>query len=172
MPIRTRPTWQLIVLGIAGALGVAACASGLVREGEYRDQRFAVRMPPARWTPAAVDGAVLAFRASDLGAAIALRAECARPEPGPLSAVSRHLFFGLTDKRIVLQEAIAVPGGEGVRTRLHARLEERPVDVEGRTLRHGGCLYDFLYVAPPERFAEGAADFAEFARSWRPVFAP
>jgi len=166
--IRTRVTWQRAVLWLVGVVGVAACAAGPVPEGEYRDphNRFAVRLPPARWQSTSVDGAVLAFRSPGLGAAIGLRVECARPEPGPLPAVARHLYFGLTDKQIEFQEPVSDPAGNGMRTRLRARLDDRPVEVEGRTLRYGGCLYDFMYVAPPERFAEGESDFAAFVRSW------
>jgi hypothetical protein len=160
--------WQRAVLGLVGLVGLVACAARPVPEGEYRDphNRFAVRLPPARWQSTSVDGAVLAFRSPGLGAAIGLRVECARPETGPLPAVARHLYFGLTDTRIELREPVVHPAGDGMRTRLRARLDDRPVEVEGRTLRHGGCLYDFMYVAPPERFAEGESDFAAFVGSW------
>jgi hypothetical protein len=103
-----------------------------------------------------------------MDAGIGLRAECDSPESGPLPSVARHLFFGLSDKRIDARESVTLSGASGVRTRLRARLDDRPVEVEGVTVRRGACLYDFLYVAPPERFADGRPDFDAFVQSWLP----
>jgi len=91
------------------------------------------------------------------------------PEPGELPWVARHLFFGLQDKRIQSREAILLHDTEGVRTRLVARLDDVPVEVEGVTARRGGCLFDFIYVAPPASFARWQADFQAFVESWSPL---
>jgi hypothetical protein len=155
-------------------LTTSACAAGSVHEGTFRDphDRFTVRLPLAPWETASLDGAVLAFRSPEIDAGIGLRADCNSPEPGPLPSVARHLFFGLSDKRIDARESVTLSGAAGVRTRLHARLDGRPVEVEGVTVRRGACLYDFLYVAPPERFAEGRPDFDAFVQSWSPMPGP
>jgi hypothetical protein len=159
---------------MAALLTVSACAVGTVRDGVYHDprRRFTVRVPAGRWEPLTLDGAALSFRAPDLNAGMGLRVDCDRPEPGPVSSVARHLFFGLQDKQVETRERVAVPGADGVRTRLRARLDDRPVIVDGVTLRHGECLYDFVYVAPPQRFEEGRADFDAFFRSWTLVLGP
>ncbi len=148
----------------------AACAGGSVRDGTYRDadHRFSVRLPPARWQPASVEGATLAFRAPDLDAGMGLRADCNGPEPGPLPWVARHLFFGLTDKQFHAGEQTARTDAGAVRTRLRARLDGRPVEVDAVTLRSQSCLYDFMYVAPPDRFEAGRPDFDAFVQSWSP----
>lgn len=129
-------------------------------------------LPPARWQPISLDGAGLAFRAPALDAGMSLRVDCDEPESGPLSAVARHLFFGLVDKETETREVVRVADAGGIRTRLRARLEGRPVTVEGVTVRRGPCLYDFAYVAPPQRFDEGRPDFEAFLRSWMPLAAP
>jgi hypothetical protein len=86
--------------------------------------------------------------------------------------VARHLFFGLREKRIQRRERVSLQGAEGVRTWLVAELDGAPVAVEGVTLRRGGCLYDFMYVAPPATFARGQSDFQTFVESWRPLPEP
>ncbi|RPJ54534.1 MAG: hypothetical protein EHM24_31655 [Acidobacteria bacterium] len=153
---------------------ISACAVGSIREGVYRDphDRFTVRVPPDRWQPASLDGATLAFRAPELDAGMALLVECDSPEPGRLPSVARHLFFGLADKRIDHRETVPLADAKGVRTRLRARLDDRPVEVDGITIRRGECLYDFLYVAPPDRFDDGRPDFDTFVKSWTPVTKP
>ena len=168
--IPTFTVWQRTALMLLALLTTAACAAGSIREGTYRDphDRFTVRLPPARWQLASLDGATLALRAPDLDAGMGLHADCDSPEPGPLPWVARHLFFGLSNTRIDANERLSRGDASLVRTRLHARLEGRPVEVDAVTMRSGSCLYDFMYVAPPERFEEGRPDFDAFVRSWSP----
>ncbi len=100
---------------------------------------------------------------------MALRVDCRSPEPGELPWVARHLFFGLQDADIQGQDTIHVLDATAVRTRLRARLDDQPVEVEGVTFRHAGCLYDFTYVAPPIIFPQGRTDFEAFVQSWTPL---
>ena len=172
--ISTFTTWQRTALTLLALLTVSACATGTIRDGTYHDPqgRFTVRVPPARWQPVSLDGAALSFRAPDLDAGIGLRVDCDVPESGPLPSVARHLFFGLSDKHVERRELVAVSDASGVRTRLRARLDNRPVEVDGVTLRRGECLYDFVYVAAPQRFEDGQPDFEAFLKSWRPAPKP
>lgn len=150
------------------------CAGARVVQGMYLDSenRYQIRLPAAPWISISLDGAALAFRQPALQAAIALNAECPSSEPGELPWVARHLFFGLREKRIQRRERVSLQGAEGVRTWLVAELDGAPVAVEGVTLRRGGCLYDFMYVAPPATFARGQSDFQTFVESWRPLPEP
>jgi len=160
--------WSLVLLLLS------ACAAVPRGDGLYRDprDRFTVQRPPARWQPVSVEGAALAFRSPELAAAIGLRVDCGSPEAGPLPAVARHLFFGLSQAEIEAREPMVLSGASGMRTHVRARLDDRPVEVDGVTIRHQGCLYDFMYVAPPDRFEGGRADFDAFVQSWTPRMAP
>lgn len=153
---------------------VSACAARMTEEGTYRDPQrgFSLRPPSAPWQPEDLDGATLAFRLPALGAGMGLRVDCESPEPGPLPSVSRHLFFGLRDMRVESRDSIVLGTVHGFRTRLIARLKDMPVEVDAVTLRHRACLYDFLYVAPPDQFAQGRKDFEAFFRSWMPLTTP
>lgn len=160
--------WSLVLLLLS------ACAAGPLGDGLYRDprDRFTVQRPPARWQPFSVEGAALAFRSPELAAAIGLRVDCGSPETGPLPAVARHLFFGLSQAKIETREPMALSGASGMRTHLRARLDDRPVEVDGVTIRLQECLYDFMYAAPPDRFEGGRGDFDAFVQSWAPRIAP
>ncbi len=116
-----------------------------------------------------MDGATLSFASPELRAAMALLVDCRAPEPGELPWVGRHLFFGLQEKRIQEQEFLRRYDADGVRTRIQARLDGAPVEVEGVTYRRAGCLYDFIYVAPPTNFSLGRPDFEAFVESWTPL---
>lgn len=149
----------------------AGCATGQVVDGIYRDaaQGYQVRLPAAPWIASPLDGAALSFRDPDLQAAMALQVNCTAPEAGELRWVARHLFFGLQDRQIQTQEGLRLHDVDSVRTRLLARLDGRPVEGEGVTLRRQGCLYDFMYVAPPAAFEQGQPDFEAFVESWAPL---
>jgi hypothetical protein len=157
---------------LVGMLSLSAgCVAGWIAGTTYRDpeDRFQVRLPPATWSPRPLDGAVLSFGSPELQAAIALRVDCQTPEPGELPWVARHLFFGLEEKRAQGRETVRLHEVVGIRTRVRARLEHVPVEVEGVTLRRAECLYDFIYVAPPAVFPQGRPDFEAFVESWTPL---
>jgi hypothetical protein len=159
----------LALLGLLALL--PACAGGRVVDGVYRDagNRYTVRLPAAEWIPRPVEGTVLAFRSPDGRAAIGLAVECRTPERGELPWVSRHLFWGLTDRKILERAAVSLQGAEGFRSRLTARLDGEVVAIDGVTVRRGGCLYDFAYVAPPAGFEQGRAVFEAFLAGWTPL---
>lgn len=166
--------WRRTAVMLLALLTVSACAAGSIRDGTYRDShdRFTVRVPPPRWQLESLDGAALVFRNPELDAGISLRVDCDQPESGPLRWVAQHLFFGLSDKEIDQRAPVTLSGVPGIRTRMHARLDHQPVEVDGVTLRREECLYDFAYVAPPERFEEGRPDFDAFVQSWATLTTP
>jgi len=169
--IRTIRTWLLagILLGIVSL--VAGCATRRIVGETYRDPEngFQVRLPPAVWQLRSLDGAALSFASPELRAGMALRVDCRTPEPGEFPWVARHLFFGLQDKHIQGRETLRLHDAIAELTRLRARLDDQPVEVEGVTVRRVGCLYDFIYVAPPAAFPQGRADFEAFVQSWTPL---
>jgi hypothetical protein len=169
--IRTVAAWLLggILLGIVSL--AAGCATGRIVGGMYRDPEagFQVRLPRAVWQLQSMDGAALSFASAELQAGMALRVDCHTPESGGLPWVARHLFFGLQDMQIRGRETVRLHDAMAVQTRVRARLDDRPVEVEGVTFRRAGCLYDFIYVAPPAVFPQGRADFEAFVQSWSPL---
>ncbi len=151
----------LIVLALAGCAAPGA-------DGRFHDPSagFSVSLPGSPWQPTSMQGALFSVRQPAWGAGIALASECRAPEPGPLPAVSRHLFFGLKRPEIASRVPVEIAGVPGIRTRLSAQLDERPVEIDAVTLRLEGCLYDLMLVAPPDRFAAAQPDFDRVLASW------
>jgi hypothetical protein len=150
----------------------AGCATDGIVDGVYRDftHDFQVGVPKG-WSRLDLSDATLAYRDEGLRAAMALRAGCDNTETGPLPWVARHLYLGLKNTRILRQQDVRLHGAEGVRIRLQATLDGVLVEVEGVTLQHHGCLFDFMYVAPPGNFARGLPTFDTFVNSWAPLAA-
>jgi hypothetical protein len=151
---------------IALGLTLAGCATPWAGG---REVRFHVRPPGPPWAQAATAPDQLAFRAPDLAAAMAVFEDCRAPEAGELRWVAHHLFFGLKPRELREQEGIRLQGLPAVRTRLEGRLDGAPVELEAVSLRHGGCLYDLVYVAPPDRFEAGHPAFQAVVQSFTPL---
>jgi hypothetical protein len=150
---------------LLASLELAGCA-GLAHSPE---ERYRIRPPGSPWVAISREPDQLAFRAPGGAATLAVLRECERPERGDLAWVGRHLFFGLRDREIQSTEPVEVAGRRGIRTRLAARLDRMPVQVQAVTVRHGGCLYDFVHVARPEAFAATRPDFEALLGSFAPL---
>jgi hypothetical protein len=109
------------------------------------------------------EGSAVGFYNRDLGAVLEANATCRDDaEAAPLSALTRQLLIGYTERSIHSEETIALAGREALRTRLDAKLDGVPVSLDLVVLRRNGCIYDFSYAAAPERFAAGKGDFDRF----------
>ncbi len=152
---------------------LAGCAAARP-DGAFHDPagRFTLTLPGAPWEPVSVEGALVSLRQPAWGAAISVQADCRQPEPGPLSAVARHLFFGLRAVEVASRESVQLAGVPAIRTHLRARLDAELVEIDAITVRLESCLYDFLLVAPPADFAPALADFEGVMASWTPERRP
>ena len=170
--IRSRPGLSAAVTRMAfigGLLTGCAAASGRVVDGVYVDaaKGFRVDLPRSGWRVASSPGADLALRHTGTDASMAVSASCPEQERGPLPAVARHVFFGLRQVEWLRQEPVMLDGVAGLETVVRGRGEGAPVQVRSVVIRQKGCLYDLLFVAPPETFEARGADFDAFLAGWQ-----
>ncbi len=64
---------------------------------------------------------------------------------------------------------IPFDGREALHGRLTAKLDGVPMGYDLFVLRKDGCIYDFVYVAPPARVAEGVPGFEHFVQGFHTV---
>lgn len=168
--IRSRPGVRAAVSGM-GVVCVLliGCATGQTLEGFYVDEGkgFRVRLPRSGWELMESPGADLALRDSRSQARMAVAASCPGGESGPLPSLVRHLFFGLRDVKRLRQEQVQLDGVAGLDTEITGKSEGVPVHVRSVVIRRKGCLYDLLFIAPPETFGARSADFDAFINSWQ-----
>src|SRR2546425_250280 len=113
--------------------------------------------------------AELELRRADGGAGMLAHATC-RPEAArrDFGLLERHLLLGLRD-RATLEEDETDLGG---RRAAHRVVEGRPRDgeermrIESYVLKDARCVYDLLYVAPPDEFDGGRGDFRRVVQSF------
>src|SRR6267142_1219029 len=159
-----------LVTAVAFTVIVAGCAGRRLHDGVFRSEHgFRVAIPGPAWSVVNGSRAELELRRADGGAGMLAHATC-RPEAArrDYGLLGRHLLLGLRD-RATLEEDETDVGG---RRAAHRVVEGRPRDgeermrIESYVLKDARCVYDLLYVAPPEDFDGGREDFRRFVASF------
>lgn len=152
------------------ALPIAALACSAAFNGStFRGDGFAftVSQPPASWHRLDASKASLAFRDPASLATIALNGRCKRDSDDvPLASLTQHLFLQFTDREIVVQEVVPFDGREAMHTVMAAKLDGVIQKFDVWVLKKDGCVYDLLFIAPPDRFERGVGAFTELVKSF------
>jgi hypothetical protein len=108
----------------------------------------------------------VAFYQADLDAMIMVNSDCSVDEDAPLKVAGNSLLIGFTERQIVGEELVQLAGREALHRRLRAKLDGVPLTIDMFVLKKDGCLYDLVYLAPPQTSARGAPEFARFVQSF------
>jgi len=114
-----------------------------------------------------MDGVDLALTSSDRSISIFTSTLCGRYARARPDALSRDLFLGMKRRRILENRPVRLPAGQAQRVRVEGRIGGTPVHAEAYTLQRQPCIFDFVYLAAPERFDAGVEDFREMMRTLR-----
>jgi hypothetical protein len=145
-----------VTFACPGVLLVAAfapaCARDAWSDGAFHKEGRTVTLgtAPPSWQRIDVDGADLAFRDSSR-------------EGSALSVLTEHLIMGTTERQFDAQDVIPFDGREAMHSLLRAKLDGVPMRYDIYVLKKDGCVYDLVYVAPPDRFPDGSSEFERFA---------
>jgi hypothetical protein len=158
----------LIVVAVAGWACLSGCAhtaSTFADDVLTKDElRVQVGPVPGSWRRIDVESADLAFRDDARQGSALMNIRCGqRDDDAPLSALTQHLVMGTTERTFDTQEVVPFDRREAMHSVMRAKLDGVPMQYDIYVMKKDGCLYDLVYVAPPDHFAEGAADFERFA---------
>ncbi len=155
---------------LAAALTAAACAGSRELEGGvYREGPIAFRVAsiPDGWRRLDMHDAALAFRDDAHQASILINARCNPDDQGtPLASLTEHLIMGTTERDYRLEETIPFDAREARHTVLRAKLDGVLMAYDIFVMKKDGCVYDLVYVSPPDSFDSGAPAFDRFARNF------
>lgn len=167
-----RSLWARRARVAAAALALVACATPgprIVGDVFRVPERFRVAVPGPQWE-AVGDGRAdleLRHRAGDAG--MLANVECGgRHVTADLAALTRRLFVGLRDRQVLENGRAEVAGIPAAHIVMEARLagDGPPVRVEAYVIKAEACVYDLVYVAPPDAFAARRSDFERFVASF------
>jgi hypothetical protein len=153
---------RLIALAwLAGCSHADELENGALHKGDLMLQLGPI---PEGWRRIDVEGGDLAYRDEAHGASALLDVRCRADDANaPLASLTAHLIMGTTERAFEKQEVVAFDGREAMHTLLDAKLDGVPMRYDIYVLKKDGCVDDIVYVAPPDRFQGGVAEFERFA---------
>jgi hypothetical protein len=149
----------------AAALALTACAATAVRGGVFETARYRVTLPSGGWHVVRDGPADLQLSRDAAPGGMLVNATCGAAARRDADALIRRLLSSLSERRIVEQAAVTVNGYVGERALFEGTGPGGAVRGESYVVKDADCVYDLLYVAPPEAFEGGRADFTRFVES-------
>jgi hypothetical protein len=160
-------------LVVCAALALLACSGGAHWDGRvFHAGRasFHTGPVPASWDRVSVQGSMLAFHDRASGGSANVYARCGQDgDDVPLSALTKHLLIGFTERNFREEQKIPMDGREALHTVVEAKLDGVPMVLSIYVLKKDGCVYDLVWVAPPENFQAGIAGFDAFVAGFGTV---
>jgi hypothetical protein len=151
----------------------AACGGTTTRvafDGStYRSGPIAFQLGgvPSSWRRLEVTSASLAWRDEGRGASVLLNARCRKSdEDTPLVALTNHLLMGSTEREFRSQAAEPFDRREALHTRVGAKWDGVPLELDVFVMKKDGCVYDFVYLCPPDQIEAGAVEFESFVHGF------
>jgi hypothetical protein len=167
-----RPNRRLTAVALTGLTALGGCGGAHFDGSTYRSGNVAFRVgpTPASWQRIDVSHAALAFRDASRDATIAVNSRCGTDgEDVPLTALTQHLFLSFTEREILEQKVVPMDGREAMNTVLSAKLDGVVKKFDVWVLKKDSCVYDFMYIARPDRFDQGVGDFDRFVQGFTTV---
>jgi hypothetical protein len=157
-------------LAAALTLALGACAGRRIVDGVYHaPSGYRVALPGPGWEIMTDSRADLELRNRTAPAGMLANAVC---DPAVArrgwDVLAQHLLIGMRDRAVVEANETPVNGRVASHRVLEGRMRQSDdrVRVESYTLKGDRCVYDLLYVAPPETFDAWRGDFQRFVESF------
>jgi len=164
LPSLTAAPLLLLAGLLVAPVCLSGCAKGPVFQGgvyETGAVRYRITVPGEGWERIDVEEGQVAFVFPSLGATLSSHAEC-NNTGAPLRALTTHVLIGMAERKVVSEAKETLAGREALRTRLTAQIDGVAQEFEIVVVKKDGCNFDFIYSAPPERFAARLQDFQRF----------
>ncbi len=149
---------------------LSGCATGQILNGAYLNEAkgFKVRSPSTSWTRETGKEPELVFRHYTLPAGMMVNATCEGRAPSrDLQVLGRHLLFGLKEKGVLKTDQTVLADQEVLQTLVRGSLEGTELLVRSYVIKARGCVYDLVYFAEPEVYAEGEREFEGLVKDFK-----
>ncbi len=112
----------------------------------------------------------LAYQSQRTASIISLNSACRekfKSESHDLKEFTHQLLLGISDVKSRQQKEIQIKGNPALDTTIQGKMGDQPVKIRAVVVKNDRCLYDLMYVARPDQFAEQEQDFSRFVESLR-----
>lgn len=84
-----------------------------------------------------------------------------------LEMLNRHLFLGMTDKKIISMESMLMDNQSALHTILEGEMDNYKLKIDSYVIKVGDKVYDLVYWAPSDSFDPVRGDFENLVRTFR-----
>lgn len=128
---------------------------------------------PAGWIRKTFSYRAVLFVHESLNASISVNSFCKGSfDDGPLEALSRQIFYGVTEQKIRQKQKLRLDNRDALRTVLSGKVDGAPVMLDAVVLKMNECVFDLVYSSIPEDYAAGAGDFENVYEGFHYISGP
>lgn len=158
----------LLWLAISSFIYIFGCAPLQVKDGVFfpPHEKYTVSIPGKGWEPMRVDGEDIALWHEQHGAMIAIMSSKIENEGFSLETLRRHLFLGMTGKKIISKESVSVNSQSALHTIAEGEVDNNKLKIDSYIIKAGDTVYDMVYWAPAVSFDSVKADFENMVQAF------
>lgn len=120
---------------------------------------FHIGKLPENWRQKEINFRAVLFQNERTQSTITVSSWCKRAfDDGSLQTLTEQLYSGLENLKIIESHDESLDGRESRVTAARGKLDSQPVYLKTYVLKMNECVFDFLYVATPDKLSD-AADF-------------
>lgn len=110
-----------------------------------------------------------AYQSPQTAAVISINSSCRSGETADtdLKTLANQLTYGISNVSRRTEQNLTLQGTEALQTTVQGQMSQNNIALKTVVLKKNGCIYDLLYMAPPEHFASSEPDFDKFVASLR-----
>ena len=167
---KTRVFWGAAVvfaLLLSGCLSSRQAISIIGYRNQHvylkKDLSYKVGSLPDTWDYLSSRAKAVVFYNAGLRSSISTDAFCGSAfEDAPLHVLTSQIIAGQNDQQVTKTEEFMLDERGARRTILNAKTDGVPLKLDVVVMKKNNCTIDFVYVSPPENYAQGVADFENF----------
>lgn len=158
-------------LSVVNFFCIFGCAAIRIEEGTFspRDKNYIINIPETGkgWEPIRIDKEDVALWHKQYKAMIAIISSNIENKTLSPEMLSRYLFLGMADKKIISKEPVLVDDQSALHTILEGRMDNSTLKINSYVIKAGDKVYDLVCWAPSGSFDYIQGDFENMVRSFR-----
>ena len=161
----------ILWLSISSLLYTFGCAAVKIKDGAFSPQgkNYIIKIPGTEkgWEPIQADKEDIALWHKQYKATIAIISSNIENKGFSLEMLNRHLFLGITSKKIVSKDSMLVDNQQALHMILEGELNNCRLKIDSYVIRIGDKVYDLVFWAPFGSFDHIQGDFENMVRSFQ-----
>jgi len=159
----------ILWLAILSSIYMLGCATIKIKEGVFfpPHEKYTVSIPGKGWEPIRVGKEDMALWHKQYHATIAIISSDIENKGFSLEMLNRHLFLGMTGKKIVSKESVLVDNQKALHTIVEGEMDNCKLKIDSYVIKVGDKVYDLVYWAPADSFDSVKGDFENMAKTFK-----